>query len=102
MFLRLCVRAPRMLIRWPRAACRYLPSELVFKVSGAARETRHDRAPTAWRPLPGLGRSAGATLIVLLQTDVRRSYALASKSSGLHATAAWDAKPAVSARPTWP
>jgi hypothetical protein len=40
MFFRLCVRAPRMLIRWPIASCRYLPSMLSF--TGAARQGKPD------------------------------------------------------------
>ena len=42
MFLRLCVRAPRMLIRWCIAVARYLPSEEEFKKEGGSGKTLDD------------------------------------------------------------
>src|SRR3954470_8637726 len=66
MFLRLCVRAPRMLMRWPRAWCRYLPSLLVFKVG--ARQGKPDMIGRRCRPCtrPGGGMSQNAGFAGLL------------------------------------
>jgi hypothetical protein len=62
----LCVRAPRMLIRWAIAWCRYLPSVLSFTGAGAPRETRHHRAAAVlgnsrpWSLKHGSNRWTGA------------------------------------------
>src|SRR3954462_7130499 len=69
MFLRLCVRAPRMLIRWASAAARYLPSEEVFK-SGRRSETGHDSARALFHATLGF-RTRGEAMPTDIQELVR-------------------------------